>query len=46
VLVQLEPKDVTLASIAAGDSDGYLRSFAGDVIAFGHPVIVSWRPAG
>jgi hypothetical protein len=42
VLVQLEPKDVTLASIAAGDSDGYLRSFAGDVIAFGHPVIVSF----
>lgn len=41
-LVQLEPKDVTLASIAAGDSDAYLRTYAEDVIAFGHPVIVSF----
>jgi mannan endo-1,4-beta-mannosidase len=42
VLVQLEPKGVTLASIAAGGSDAYLRSFADAVVAFGHPVILSF----
>jgi mannan endo-1,4-beta-mannosidase len=42
VLVQLEPKDVPLGSIAAGGSDDYLRSYADEVIAFGHPVIVSF----
>ena len=42
VLVQLEPRDVTLASIAAGGSDTYLRSYADEVIAFGHPVILSF----
>jgi beta-mannanase len=40
VLVQLEPYGVNLASIAAGDSDDYLRSYADDVVAFGHPVIL------
>jgi len=42
VLVQLEPKSVTLASIAAGRSDAYLRSYADAVVAFGHPVILSF----
>ena len=42
VLVQLEPKGVTLASIAAGGSDAYLRSYADEVVAFGHPVILSF----
>lgn len=42
VLVQLEPKGVTLASIAAGRSDDYLRSYADDIISFGHPVILSF----
>jgi hypothetical protein len=42
VLVQLEPKGVALASIAAGGSDAYLRSYADAVVAFGHPVIVSF----
>jgi len=42
VLVQLEPKGVTLASIAAGGSDVYLRSYADAVVAFGHPVILSF----
>jgi len=42
VLVQLEPTGVTLASIAAGRSDAYLRSYADAVIAFGHPVILSF----
>jgi hypothetical protein len=42
VLVQLQPNGVTLASIAAGGSDGYLRSYARAVVAFGHPVILSF----
>jgi hypothetical protein len=42
VLVQLQPNGVSLASIAAGGSDAYLRSFAEAVVAFGHPVILSF----
>ncbi|HSZ40766.1 MAG TPA: glycosyl hydrolase [Trebonia sp.] len=42
VLVQLQPNGVSLASIADGDSDAYLRSFADAVAAFGHPVILSF----
>jgi mannan endo-1,4-beta-mannosidase len=42
VLVQLEPKGVTLASVAAGASDTYLRSYADAIVAFGHPVILSF----
>ena len=42
VLVQLEPKQVTLASISTGGSDAYLRSYARAVVAFGHPVILSF----
>ena len=42
VLVQLDPNGVTLASIAAGGSDAYLRSYADAVVAFGHPVILSF----
>jgi mannan endo-1,4-beta-mannosidase len=42
VLVQLQPGGVSLASIADGDSDAYLRSFADAVAAFGHPVILSF----
>ncbi len=42
VLVQLEPGGVPLASVAAGGSDGYLRGYADDVAAFGHPVILSF----
>ena len=42
LLVQLEPKTVTLASVAAGSSDAYLRSYADAVVAFGHPVILSF----
>jgi Glycosyl hydrolase family 26 len=41
-LVQLQPNGVTLASVAAGGSDAYLRSYADDVVAFGHPVILSF----
>lgn len=42
VLVQLQPNGVTLAAIAAGHSDDYLRSYADAVVAFGHPVILSF----
>ncbi len=42
VLVELQPNGVTLASIAAGGSDAYLRSYADAVVAFGHPVILSF----
>jgi hypothetical protein len=42
VLVQLQPNGVTLSSIAAGGSDSYLRSYAAAVVAFGHPVILSF----
>ncbi len=42
VLVQLQPNGVTLDSIAAGGSDAYLRSYAAAVVAFGHPVILSF----
>jgi Glycosyl hydrolase family 26 len=40
VLVQLEPKGVSLASVAAGGWDAYLRSYARAVVAFAHPVIL------
>jgi hypothetical protein len=42
VLVQLQPNGVTLASVAAGGSDAYLRSYADAVVDFGHPVILSF----
>lgn len=42
VLVKLEPNGVSLASVAAGGSDAYLRDYADAVVAFGHPVILSF----
>jgi mannan endo-1,4-beta-mannosidase len=39
VMVNLAPAG-SLASIAAGDGDGYLRRLAGQIRAFGHPVIL------
>jgi mannan endo-1,4-beta-mannosidase len=42
VLVQLDPTGVSLASIAAGGSDAYLRSYADAVVEFGQPVILSF----
>jgi mannan endo-1,4-beta-mannosidase len=41
-LVQLQPTDVSLAAIAAGRFDGYLRSYAQQVRAFGDPVIIGF----
>jgi mannan endo-1,4-beta-mannosidase len=42
VLVELQPNGVRLAAIAAGSSDAYLRSYADAIVAFGHPVILSF----
>ena len=41
-LVQLDPKNVSLASIAAGQYDAYLRSYAAVVKAFGNQVVLSF----
>jgi hypothetical protein len=40
--VQMEPQRVSLAAIASGADDGYLRAYASQVRAFGHPVIVGF----
>jgi serine/threonine protein kinase len=53
-LVQIQPTGVSLAAIAAGDEDMYLRSYADSVRDFGHRVIIgfghemnaSWYPWG
>ena len=42
VFVELEPFGVSLASIAAGRSDNYLRTYASTIREFGHPVILSF----
>lgn len=42
--VQMEPRGHTMASIAAGDSDRYLRSYARSVRAYGGQVIISFAP--
>lgn len=42
VLVQVEPFTASVPSIAAGDSDSYLRAYASAVRNFGHPVILSF----
>ena len=41
-LVQMDPNDVSVASVAAGRWDAYLRTYATAVKAFGHPVILSF----
>ena len=41
-LVQMDPDDVSVASIAAGKQDAYLFSFAEAVRAYQHPVILSF----
>lgn len=42
--VQLLPLHVTMASIAGGKSDAFLRSFAARVRGFGSQVIISFAP--
>ena len=41
-LVQIDPTDVSLAAIASGRYDAYLRSYASAVKAFGARVILSF----
>ncbi len=41
-LVQMDPTDISLAAIAAGRYDPYLRSYATAVKAFGGRVIMSF----
>jgi len=40
--VQMEPVGASLQAIAGGKYDRYLKTYAGQVRAFGHPVIVSF----
>jgi mannan endo-1,4-beta-mannosidase len=40
--VQIDPTDVSLAAIADGAYDGYLQSYAEQLRAFGHPVIIGF----
>jgi hypothetical protein len=41
-IIQIEPFGISLAKIAAGTYDPYLSSFADDVAAFGHNVVISF----
>jgi hypothetical protein len=41
-IVQIDPTYASIAAIAAGNYDGYLRSFADSVRDFGHPVIIGF----
>jgi hypothetical protein len=41
-LVQIDPTDISLAAIAAGQYDSYLASYAQAVRAYRHPVILSF----
>jgi Glycosyl hydrolase family 26 len=43
-LVQIDPTGISLAAIASGQYDSYLRSFASTVKDFGGGVIVSFAP--
>jgi mannan endo-1,4-beta-mannosidase len=41
-IMQWDPTLASVARIAAGDYDGYLRSFAAAVRVFGHPVVIGF----
>jgi hypothetical protein len=41
-LVQLDPKDVSIAAVAAGNYDAYLSAYAKAVGAYGRPVIIGF----
>jgi len=43
-LVQIDPTGVSLAAIASGRHDAYLRSYAAAVKAFGRRVVLSFAP--
>jgi mannan endo-1,4-beta-mannosidase len=42
LLVQIDPTDASVAAIAAGDYDSYLRAYADSVRAFGHAVVIGF----
>jgi mannan endo-1,4-beta-mannosidase len=42
LLIDLDPGGTSCASIAAGQQDAFLQSYAQSVKAFGHPVIISF----
>jgi glycosyl hydrolase family 26 len=41
-VVQINPSQISLAAIAAGQYDDYLDAYAQAVLAYGHPVIMSF----
>jgi mannan endo-1,4-beta-mannosidase len=41
-LVQMDPDNISIAAIASGKYDGYLRAYAEAVRAYRHPVILSF----
>ena len=41
-ILQMDPTDASIQAIAAGDDDGYLRSFANSVRDFGQPVVIGF----
>lgn len=41
-MIDMNPYGVSMRSIAAGRSDGYLRSYARAVRSYGHPVVISF----
>ncbi len=42
MIVQIDPAGASVAGIAAGDYDSYLRSYADSVRDFGHPVVIGF----
>ena len=42
MIVQIDPRYASVAGIAAGNYDGYLRSYADSVRDFGSPVIIGF----
>jgi hypothetical protein len=42
LVADLDPKGVSVASIAAGKQDAHLKTVASEVKSFGHPVIISF----
>lgn len=42
MLIDLDPISVSVASIASGQQDGYLKSYAAAVKSFGYPVVISF----
>lgn len=43
-LIQIEPRHVSLAAVAAGQYDGWFRSYAKSVAAYRRPVILGFAP--